>query len=65
VNVLWGAFNLLLSYLFILHVGSFDVRNPLQAGVAGAGALFISLFSARHFGRFHGGTLSGSGDHGV
>lgn len=55
VNVLWGAFNLLLSYILILHVGSFDLRDPSQAAVAAAGGLLISLLSARHFGHFHGG----------
>ena len=56
VNVLWGTFNLVLSYILILHAGSFDFRDPLQAVVAGAGGLLISLLGARHFGRFHGGT---------
>jgi hypothetical protein len=55
VNVLWGAFNLAVGYVLILHVGSFDVRDPAEAAVAAAGALLISLQSARHFGRFHGG----------
>jgi hypothetical protein len=55
VNVLWGAFNLVLGYILVLHIGSFDFRDPLQAAVTGAGALLISLQAARHFGRFHGG----------
>ena len=53
VNVLWGAFNLAVGYVLILHVGAFDLRDPVQAGVAGSGALANSLQSARHFGQFH------------
>ncbi|HTV50008.1 MAG TPA: hypothetical protein VME21_02405 [Steroidobacteraceae bacterium] len=55
VNVLWGAFNLAVGYVLILHVGAFDLRDPAQAATVGAGALAISLRLARHFGQFHGG----------
>jgi hypothetical protein len=55
VNVLWGAFNLAVGYGLILHVGAFDLRDPLQAAVAGAGGLAMCLFAAHHFGQFHGG----------
>jgi hypothetical protein len=55
VNVVWGAFNLAVGYGLTLHVGAFDLHDTAQAGTAAAGALVISLFSARHFARFHGG----------
>jgi hypothetical protein len=55
VNVVWGAFNLALAYGLLCHVGTFDPRNLAHAGAAAAGLLLISLFCARHFGRFHGG----------
>jgi hypothetical protein len=55
VNVLWGAFNLVLGYLLICRVGTFDLRNNADAATLGLGAFAISLFAARHFGRFHGG----------
>ena len=55
VNVVWGAFNIVIGYLLIFQVGTFDIRNLNQIGPAGVGALAISLFSAHHFGRFHGG----------
>jgi len=58
LNVLWGAFNLVVGYGLILRVGAFDLRDPAQAAVAGAGALVLSLYSARHFGQFHGGNLN-------
>ncbi len=62
VNVLWGAVNLALGYVLILHVGAFHAHNPTQAATAASGALLIALVSAHHFGRFHGGHAPGSAD---
>jgi hypothetical protein len=39
-------------------VGDFDLKSTADVAVCGLGALLISLPSARHFGRFHGGNLS-------
>jgi len=55
VNVLWGAFNLALAYVLICRVGDFDLHSTVHAMVLGLGFLVMSLFGARHFGRFHGG----------
>ena len=55
VNVLWGFFNLVIGYLLVCRVGDFDLRHMGDVVAFGLGSLFISLFSARHFGRFHGG----------
>lgn len=55
VNVLWGAANLIAAYFLICHVGRFALRDTVDAAALGAGMLLVSLFSARHFGRFHGG----------
>lgn len=55
VNVLWGWLNLAVGYLLIWHVGEFRLEVPAHAFLAAAPALAISLFMARHFGRFHGG----------
>jgi hypothetical protein len=55
VNVLWGFFNLAIGYLLICRVGHFDLRATSDVVALGLGSLLISLFSARHFGRFHGG----------
>ena len=55
VNVLWGLFNLAVAYLLICRVGSFDLRNTLDAVALGVGFLLLSVQSARGFGRFHGG----------
>jgi hypothetical protein len=58
LNVLWGFFNLVVSYLLIFEVGVFELRKPADAISCGAGFLLLSLMLARHFGRFHGGNLS-------
>jgi hypothetical protein len=57
VNVCWGIFNALVGYLLVFRVGNFDLKSTLDVTFSGLGALLISLFSARHFGRFHGGNL--------
>ena len=59
VNVLWGAFNVVVGYVLIWQVGAFDLRNLADTGVAGAGALLMALMLARAFGRFHGGNSPG------
>ena len=55
VNVLWGGFNLILAYLLLVRVGDFDIRSLADIGSAGLGGFLITLFGARHFGRFNGG----------
>ena len=55
VNVLWGFFNAIVGYLLVMRVGSFDLRLISDVLALAIGALLISLFSARHFGQFHGG----------
>ncbi|WP_347557959.1 hypothetical protein [Robbsia sp. KACC 23696] len=58
INVLWGFANLIFAWLLLAHVGDFDIRNLADALPFALGVLAIALFSARHFGRFHGGTLN-------
>lgn len=55
VNVVWGFFNAALGYLLVMRVGAFDPRAITHILAFGLGALLISIFSARHFGQFHGG----------
>ncbi len=55
VNVLWGFFNIVVGYVLVCRVGDFGLRNMNDVSAFGAGALLIAVFSARHFGRFHGG----------
>jgi hypothetical protein len=55
VNVVWGFFNAVVGYLLVARVGAFDPRTASHILAFGLGALLISIFSARHFGQFHGG----------
>jgi hypothetical protein len=56
VNVLWGFTNLLIACLLLKEFGGgFNIRNVGDVLIAGAGALVMSVFSARAFGRFHSG----------
>lgn len=55
VNVLWGSFNLAVAYGLLCQVGQFEMHNLADVAAAAAGGLLISVFSAAHFGRFHGG----------
>jgi hypothetical protein len=55
VNVLWGFFNLVIGYLLVCRVGSFNLRKTGHVLVFGAGILAMSLMLAHSFARFHGG----------
>jgi len=55
VNVVWGFFNAVAAYLLVERVGAFDPRCTTHILAFGLGTLLIALFSARHFGQFHGG----------
>jgi hypothetical protein len=55
VNVAWGLFNLVIAYLLVCRVGSFNLRKTAHVLILGAGFLAMSLLCARAFGRFHGG----------
>jgi hypothetical protein len=55
VNVLWGFFNLVIAYLLLCRVGSFNLRSTRHALTLGAGILLMALMLSQVFGRFHGG----------
>jgi hypothetical protein len=59
VNVLWVFLNLVVGYLLVCRVSDFGLRDTRDVAALGLGAFLIALFSARHFGRFHGGDLPG------
>lgn len=59
VNVLWGFLNLVVGYLLLCRVGHFDLRDTSDAIALGLGVLVLSVPTARHFGRFHGGNTPG------
>jgi hypothetical protein len=48
-NMLSGFTNLVLDYAPVCRVGHFDLRHTKDVAAPGLG-----LFSAHHFGRFHG-----------
>jgi hypothetical protein len=54
-NVLWGTVNLVLGYVLVCRVGHFNLRSPGDVIAPLFGMLAISLYLARHFGRFNGG----------
>jgi hypothetical protein len=56
VNVLWGFANIVVAYLLIARVGSFDLHAADQVIAVGVGVLLVGVMSARSFGRFHGGS---------
>ena len=55
INVLWGFLNVVIGYVLVCRVGDFSLKDTADVAAFGAGAFLIALFSARHFGRFHGG----------
>jgi hypothetical protein len=61
VNVLWGVLNIVVGYLLICRVDTFDLRSTTDVIAAGLGVLVMALMLARMFGRFHGGNAPGSG----
>jgi hypothetical protein len=61
VNVVWGFFNLVVAYLLLVRVGSFQLRATSHIAAFGLGLLLKSIGSARHFGKFNGGNTPTSG----
>ncbi|CAN5228489.1 hypothetical protein BH10PSE15_BH10PSE15_00800 [soil metagenome] len=49
--------NPVIGYLSIWHVGALALRDAADVGAPGPGALRLSLFAVRHFGRFNGGNM--------
>ena len=60
VNVAWGFFNLVVAYLLIARVGTFEWRTTSHVVPFALGFLLMSLSSARQFGKFHGGNTPAS-----
>ena len=57
VNVAWALFNLVVAYLLLVRVGSFELRNWAHVGLFFAGFASMSLMLGYNFGRFHGGRI--------
>jgi hypothetical protein len=58
VTVLWGFLNLVVGYLLVCRVGTFELRQTRHVGPFAVGVLLMCLMAARSFGRFHGGLLN-------
>ena len=55
INVLWGFFNLVVGYLLMVRVGSFDWHAWSHVIALGLGTLLKGVMGARNFGRYNGG----------
>jgi hypothetical protein len=55
VNVLWGAFNVVIGYLLVFRVGEFDVRETWSVLAVGVGGLVMAVLLAANFGKVYGG----------
>jgi hypothetical protein len=49
VNVLWGSLNLVIGYLLVFRVGTFDFRRTQDALIAGVGGLLMAVMLSRAF----------------
>ena len=57
VNVAWGFGNLVVAYLLLAKVGSFELRRWRHVIPAAIGIFLMGVMLARGFGRFHGGLM--------
>src|ERR1700689_293843 len=54
VNVLWGAFNLVIGYLLVFRVGEFFIRDTGSVVSVGIGGLAMAVMLAWNFGKVYG-----------
>jgi hypothetical protein len=55
INVLWGAFNAVVGYLLVFHVGYFAVHDIENVLLVGAGALVMGVMLSHAFGQVFSG----------
>jgi hypothetical protein len=55
VNVLWGAFNLVIGCLLVFRVGEFFIRETSSVLAAGLGGLVMAVMLAANFGKVYQG----------
>jgi hypothetical protein len=53
VNVAWGLFNVIIGYVLVCRVGSFELRRTSHVAAVFAGALAMAWILASHFGRLY------------
>jgi hypothetical protein len=54
-NVLWGFANLVLAYVLVCQVGTFDLHNLTHVTALGLGILLLSVMMAWRFGSLNEG----------
>jgi hypothetical protein len=55
VNVLWGAFNLVIGYVLVFRVGDFLIRDVAGVAALGVGGLVMAVMLAWNFGKVYEG----------
>ena len=55
IKVLWGAFNLIVGYVLISRVSTFDLRRTRDVLVVGTGGLLMAVILSQLFGPLYGG----------
>jgi hypothetical protein len=55
VNVLWGAFNLVVGYWLVFRLGDFLIRDTWSVVSLGVGGLAMAVMLAWNFGKVYGG----------
>lgn len=56
VNVLWGLFNLAVAYVLLVVVGTFELRQVAEVGIAATGFGLAALGIARSARRLQSGS---------
>jgi len=56
LNVVWGAANAAVGYLFLFRVGAFSAHSLHQTLLVGIGGFLMALMLSRGFGDVYGGT---------
>jgi len=54
-NMVWALVNLIIAWLLLARVGSFDLRDPGDAIACGLGVAILGVAMSYRFGRINGG----------
>ena len=49
VNVLWGSLNLVVGYLLVFRIGTFDFRRAHDVVIVGVGGFLMAVMLSRAF----------------
>jgi hypothetical protein len=53
--MVWALVNLIIAWLLLARVGSFDLRDPGDAIACGLGVAILGVATSYRFGRINGG----------